>query len=260
DVGIEIKERPISQARGLIRFVQNDSRYNSDDAQNSSKFIDWLEAIEPSNWRKNKIEYALNIVKAVVVFALLVLLAAFFLHTRLGIATMFALIIGACIYLLATLNSRAENVAIKAVVVFELAFRDVQRQIFAADFVIAADDAALELRPEALNRVRVHRADHVAMRGMIDGLVVVAIAEPVIDLTLIGRDQAHSVADSFLDELLGSVAVQLVEHAGNDVATTFDRANDWRLGNGTASFVRPIFPVLVLIFTTDECFVDFDDA
>ena len=69
----------------------------------------------------------------------------------------------------ASLNRRSENVVVEAVVISELKFRDVQRQIFGADLVIAADDAALEDRPEAFNRVGVDRADNVLPRAVIDG-------------------------------------------------------------------------------------------
>jgi hypothetical protein len=40
-------------------------------------------------------------------------------------------------------NSRSENVRVHPVVIPELKFRDVQRQMFGADFVEAADDFAL---------------------------------------------------------------------------------------------------------------------
>jgi hypothetical protein len=46
---------------------------------------------------------------------------------------------------LAPLNRRSENVVVEAVVIFELAFSDIERQIFGAYLVVAADDAALEL-------------------------------------------------------------------------------------------------------------------
>lgn len=54
-----------------------------------------------------------------------------------------------------TCYSEPENVRVVPVVVPELRFRDVQRQVLGRDLVIAADDAALEQRPEAFNRVRV---------------------------------------------------------------------------------------------------------
>ena len=46
------------------------------------------------------------------------------------------------------------------VVILELRFRDVERQVLAANLMIAANDAALDERPEALNRVRVDRANN----------------------------------------------------------------------------------------------------
>ena len=46
---------------------------------------------------------------------------------------------------LASLNGRSENIVIKSVIIFELAFRDVERQIFSTDFVVAADDDRLKI-------------------------------------------------------------------------------------------------------------------
>lgn len=45
-------------------------------------------------------------------------------------------------------NSGPENVRVRAVVVAELKLRDIQREIFAADLVVAAHDPALKDRPE----------------------------------------------------------------------------------------------------------------
>ena len=56
---------------------------------------------------------------------------------------------------LATPNRFAENVRVQPVVVPELKFRDVQRHIFGADLVKAANDTAFEDAPEALDCVGV---------------------------------------------------------------------------------------------------------
>lgn len=50
----------------------------------------------------------------------------------------------------------------------ELKLRDAHWQIFFADLVEAADDAALEQRPEAFSRVRVNSADNVLLRGVLN--------------------------------------------------------------------------------------------
>jgi hypothetical protein len=46
--------------------------------------------------------------------------------------------------MLATRNSRSENIGSLAIVVPELKLRDIQRHVFAADLVEGADHAALE--------------------------------------------------------------------------------------------------------------------
>src|ERR1700733_15215716 len=73
--------------------------------------------------------------------------------------------------LLTSAYRRPEDVRVHAVIIAELEFRDVQRQIFPADFVEAADDPAFEDRPEPLNRIRVDRADDVLSRTVIDNRV-----------------------------------------------------------------------------------------
>ena len=49
---------------------------------------------------------------------------------------------------LRTGNRCAENVGVMPIIVAELKLGHVQRQILAADFVVAAHDAALNQRPE----------------------------------------------------------------------------------------------------------------
>ena len=67
--------------------------------------------------------------------------------------------------LLASANSRPENVRVHPIIVSELKLRNAQRHIFGADLVKAADDAALENRPETLNRVCVNRAHSTVCGG-----------------------------------------------------------------------------------------------
>ena len=58
-------------------------------------------------------------------------------------------------------DCRSENVGVLAVIVSELKLRNIERQIFAADLVIATDDTALNQRPEVLNCVGMDRTDYV---------------------------------------------------------------------------------------------------
>ena len=55
-------------------------------------------------------------------------------------------------------NRCSKNICVHAVVIAELELRDVQREIFAADLMERAHDAAFEDAPEVFNRLRVDRA------------------------------------------------------------------------------------------------------
>src|SRR5712691_6361469 len=73
--------------------------------------------------------------------------------------------------LLASSNCRSEDIRVLAIVVAELEFCDIERHIFGAHLVERSDNAALEDRPEAFNRVRMHGTDHIATARMVHALV-----------------------------------------------------------------------------------------
>lgn len=62
----------------------------------------------------------------------------------------------------------AEDVGVVAIVVAELELRDVQRHVFRAHLVERADDAALEDRPEAFNRVGVKQDLQIAYAKLLN--------------------------------------------------------------------------------------------
>lgn len=65
-------------------------------------------------------------------------------------------------------DRRSENVLIHAVVIPELKLRDAEWEIFRADFVEFPKHAAFNERLEALNRVRMNRADDVLALGIVN--------------------------------------------------------------------------------------------
>lgn len=99
---------------------------------------------------------------------------------------------------LATANRRTENIGIAAIIVAELKLRDIERQIFAADLVVAAHDPAFQDRPEALNRIGVDCANDVLSSGMIDNTVRMFFAEIFIDVVGVCAEQANFVGNGFL--------------------------------------------------------------
>jgi hypothetical protein len=159
---------------------------------------------------------------------------------------------------LATAYCRSENVGIEPIVISELKLRDVQRHIFGADLVEAANDAAFEDAPKAFNRVRVDRADNVLPRMVVNGLVRVA-SERVVNVALVGREQANSVRNDLPNETLGAFLSDFGQHAGNDVALALDGADDRGLALVAATLPAAL-AVLINGLPADESFVNLDNA
>jgi hypothetical protein len=65
----------------------------------------------------------------------------------------------------------SEDIGILAVVVPELKFIQVQRQVLLADVVVGADNSALEQAPERFQIVGMHFATHVLVRLVVNMLV-----------------------------------------------------------------------------------------
>jgi len=61
----------------------------------------------------------------------------------------------------ASLDRRSENVRVLPIIITELEFGNIERHIFAAQFVECADHATLENRPESFDGLRVDRADDI---------------------------------------------------------------------------------------------------
>jgi hypothetical protein len=82
--------------------------------------------------------------------------------------------------MLAPPHRLTEDVFVSPVVVSELKLGDVERQILGTDFVEFADHAALEDRPEALDRVGVDRTDDI-LTGRVanDGVRILAIQSAI---------------------------------------------------------------------------------
>ena len=160
----------------------------------------------------------------------------------------------------ASLNRRAEYVGVMPVVVAELKLRNVQRHVFAADLVEAADDPALEDRPEALNRVRVDRADNVLLRAVIDGAVLVAVFRQIIvGVALIGSDQANLVRNNLADKFLCRVFANAIQNAGHNIALAANRTDDRGLSASAANDATTS-AVLIDALAADVGFIDLDDT
>ena len=91
---------------------------------------------------------------------------------------------------LASRDSGPEDVVVVPVVIPKLKLGDVERQIFGADFVERADDAALEDRPEAFDGLSVYRANNILASGVINDAMRI-VSKVLITNPLIGAGQAN---------------------------------------------------------------------
>jgi hypothetical protein len=114
----------------------------------------------------------------------------------------------------ATSYRRAENVWIVPIIISELKFGNVERQIFAADFVEAAHDAAFQERPKAVNSLGVNNAINVLTRGVQHGLVPFQFP---ISRIVVSRNQADFFRDSFTRKfgkyfVVATVSAGILDH------------------------------------------------
>lgn len=82
-----------------------------------------------------------------------------------------------------------EDIGILAVVVTELKFCDVEREVFCADLVESAHDAALDEAPEAVNRLRVDGAHNVFLGSVMhDAMREIRLKSGVAGVFVAGFD------------------------------------------------------------------------
>jgi hypothetical protein len=89
-------------------------------------------------------------------------------------------------------DCRSEDIHIAAVIIAELEFRNIQWQILFADLVESAHDAALNERPEALDRLSMDRTNDVLTITVADGGVREFVAELAVRTVVVGAEQAES--------------------------------------------------------------------
>ncbi len=158
--------------------------------------------------------------------------------------------------------SRTEDVRVLPIVVSELKLRDVERQIFATDFVIASHDATLEDRPKTFNRIGVDCSDNMLSGFVINNTVIVVVAKTIVRGIGVGAEQTYSVGDCFADKFLDCRLIRSENDASDDIALALDRADNWRFEGIVAApaSAAALIPVAVFVFATDICFVHFNDA
>src|SRR5579863_3772597 len=155
-----------------------------------------------------------------------------------------------------------EDVGVIAVVVAELEFCDVDRQVLARDVMEHADDAALNQGPEALDCIGVDGADDVLAFGVLNDGGWELIPRPVVASPCVRNEQANLGGHRLADEAGQGVRADVVHHARHEVAFALNGACHWRLAGThaapTGATALVLVPVLGL--PPDERLVSFNKA
>ena len=163
----------------------------------------------------------------------------------------------------ATCYSRAENVGIAPIVVAERKFRDIEWQIFLADFVECAHNAAFDERPEAFNRVGMDCANtafsNVLSSTVIDGFVRQAMfpAQAMVAGKIVGTQQTDLAGNCLLDEAFKCTDPNIGDDTGDDISLPFYGANNNGLTASAATMDMLAFvPMAIGVFAADVSFIN----
>ena len=120
-----------------------------------------------------------------------------------------------------------ENIWILAVVVAELEFRKVERQVFLAHMMVSSDHTALEQAPKVIDVRRVDFAAYVFASRMVYRVVLVtAGAQISVAGMLVGSDQVYLIAHGLTHEAIERSDVGVFNHLADHVTLAADSADD----------------------------------
>jgi hypothetical protein len=150
---------------------------------------------------------------------------------------------------------RAEYIRVIAIVVTPFELSNIQRQIFAADFVEAAHDAAFQERPKAVDSLSVDRAVDVLASVMPNGAMFLQLVSGMF----VSRNQADFFGDRFADKTVQRCGIGVLDDASNDVAFALNSAHNGVLAFSTSPW-SALIPMSVSVLAADVSFIDFDNA
>ena len=164
--------------------------------------------------------------------------------------------------MLASPDRRAEDVSVLPVVIPELEFSDVERQILFADLVEGSNHAALDERPEPLNRLGMNGTNDILTACVVNSLVRKLFIEAPVANPLVGAKQADLGRDGLSDKLSKGRSANILDNSRHDIALAADSASDSGLARADAasSAAAPaLIPMPVLCLASDEGLVNLDD-
>jgi hypothetical protein len=156
----------------------------------------------------------------------------------------------------ATRYGGPEDIRIVPVVIAPFELCNIQRQVFAADFVEASHDAPLQQRPKAIDRLCMNRAIDILASAMPDSPVFLQFA---ISGIFIGRDKADFFRNGFTDEAVQGFGIRMCDDASHDIAIALDGAHNSVLAFSAGPW-SALIPMPVPVLSADVGFINFDNA
>ncbi len=154
----------------------------------------------------------------------------------------------------------AEDVRVVPIIIAPCEFGHVQRQIFAADLVVAAHDAALQQRPKTVDRLGMDGTVDVLAFAMTDEFMRKQVAELPITGMLIGREQADFLGNGFANEPVEGRCICVFDNTRDDISLAACGTNNDQLASRPARILDLLVRMPVLVFAADISLVDFDNA
>jgi hypothetical protein len=163
---------------------------------------------------------------------------------------------------LASSNRLAENVGIGAIVIAKLEFRDIQREIFGADFVERPDHAALHEAPEAFDCLRVDRSDHVLAFAVVHDPVREFTVQMLVANPFIRANEADFGGHALANESFEGSGANICDDASHYVAFALHRASNDSFARATRSVraVEAVVLMTVICLPADKRLIDLDNA
>jgi len=146
-----------------------------------------------------------------------------------------------------------------AMIVPECEFRNVERQVVFADFVVTAHNPTLEQRPERFDIVGMDVSAYILVRLMVNMLVRKGLPQFLIARALICRDQIDFFRHGLPYKLRQSLRRSIIDNLASDIAFSADSSNHCGLMQRAASALF-LVPTAILILSADISLVDFDFA
>lgn len=163
-------------------------------------------------------------------------------------------------FVLAGRYRRPKDVVVQAVVIPELKFRDIEREILGADLVEGADHAALHQRPEPFDGVRVDGTHDVVADMVTDVAVRILGSQPPITGVFISGEKADAGGDGLAHEALKGLCAGIGDHASDDVAFPLRCTDHDVLARTLAARAFALLvPVAIGVLAADVGLIDFDD-